>query len=321
MSEKEENELIGISVTAADAGLRLDRYLAKQSLVRSRNAAQHLISLGKVELNGEKVKKNRKISLNDYVAYTLESEAEIAIEPEDIPLDIIYEDEDIIVISKIAGMVVHPAPGHRRGTLVNALLAHTALANTGGPLRPGIVHRLDKDTSGLLVAAKTDKAYYSLIDMLKKHLIKKRYLVLVAGSFKESSGEIRAAIGRSQHNRKVMTVTSVYGKPAVTRFQVIKTYDNMTLLEASLVTGRTHQIRVHMRFIDHKIIGDPIYGSIKLGEILGISRQFLHAYKLEFEHPVSGEKMKLISRLPDDLACALKIINKIFDKQILKGDN
>lgn len=304
-------ERVELLVNKEDGGLRLDKYLAMNELINSRNIAQRLIGSGLVYINDKKVKKNQKISPGDRITFELELQKELEALPEELPLDIIYEDDDIVVISKAAGMVTHPAPGHSRGTVVNALLAHTELANTGRPTRPGIVHRLDKDTSGLMVAAKTDQAYYSLIEQLKKGLMKRRYLVLVDGEFKESSGEIKAAIGRSQHDRKIMAATSLYGREATTHFKVIKRYFNLTLLEATLETGRTHQIRVHMRLINHKVIGDPVYGSLRAGRRLGIDRQFLHAYKLEFNQPTSGKRLRFISRLPNELAQVLKILKNI----------
>jgi len=310
MADEILGEIIKVSVIEEDAELRLDKYLMKRGFTPSRNIAQRLISDGHVKVNGKKVKKNYTVVLDDAITFLPEPPGELKATPEDLELDIVYEDSDIVVVSKAAGMVTHPAPGHPGGTLVNALLSHTTLANIGGPVRPGIVHRLDKETSGLLVAARTDKAYYALVEEIKNRVMKRCYLVLVEGTFKESSGDIKAAIGRSPHNRKIMSATSYHGRDATTHFKVVKRYDNATLLEATLDTGRTHQIRVHMRLINHKVIGDPVYGAFKKGESLGIERQFLHAYKLEFIHPTTGNKLKFTARLPDDLVGALKNIRK-----------
>lgn len=278
--------------------------------IRSRNFAQRLISSGKVTVNGAAATKHTRLAPGQIIAISRADLIEEQAQAESIPLDIKYEDDDLIVVSKPAGLVTHPGVGNLTGTLVNALLAHTSLASVGAPLRPGIIHRLDKNTSGLIVAAKTDDAYYSLINLMAKREIKRYYQTLVAGRFNEISGEIIAPIGRSQSNRQLMSVLSVRGREAKTYFKVIEQFNDLTLLEVSLDTGRTHQIRVHMRFINHQVVGDPVYGSAKLGRELGINRQFLHAWKLEFNHPKTNEPLSFVSELPPDLANVLNILRK-----------
>lgn len=308
-----------ITVEDRDAGARLDVFLAQQPEIRSRSFAQRLIAAGKVRVDGVLARKNSRVALGQKIYIPIVALTPPSVEPEPIPLDIIYEDEDLIVVSKPAGMVTHPAAGNYSGTLVNALLAHTHLANAGAPLRPGIVHRLDKNTSGLIAAAKSDNTYLSLVKQLKKRQVKRYYQALVVGGFKELSGEIIAPIGRSQTNRQKMAVLPIKGRKAVTRFKVIKQFSGFALVEVSLETGRTHQIRVHMRFINHPVVGDAIYGGGKYGRNLGISRQFLHAWKLEFVHPQTNKRLSFTSPLPKDLADALFILEKrekIFDKQI-----
>ena len=310
-----------ILLTAAekDIGTRLDVFIADGCDI-TRSAAEHLIADGNITVDGvaEKVKKNMKIPAAGFeVKVTMPAPSEIETEPEDIPLDIVYEDDDIIVINKEKGMVVHPAPGNERGTLVNALLYHCAgsLSGINGVKRPGIVHRIDKDTSGLLVCAKNDRAHTVLSDMLKSHDIKREYVALCYGRIKEESGTVEGYIGRDIRDRKKRAVTSPDApdaRHAVTHYKVIGNFGNICYCSFTLETGRTHQIRVHMKSISHPIIGDALYGGDK-NEFYRehrklISGQCLHAEKISFAHPVTGEKMQFTAPLPEYFERLLEII-------------
>lgn len=287
-----------------DEGLRLDVFLAGCPGVISRSQAQQMIEAGTTRVGNVVRPKNHHLKIGDIVTYETPA-APPTVEPEQIDLKIVYEDGSLLVIDKPAGMVVHPGAGNYHGTLVHAALAHTKLANVGAPLRPGIVHRLDKGTSGLMVVAKTDQAYMALVEEIKERRVSRKYLALVRGEFGEPEGRIEAPIRRSAKDRKIMTVGLPGGREAITNFRVLASAGGYSLVEVALETGRTHQIRVHFKFINHPVIGDPAYGAPGSGEPLGLTRQFLHAYRLEFYHPVTGERMLFSIDLPEDLKKAL----------------
>lgn len=267
--------------------VRLDVYLSDK-LDYSRSNISKRIKEGKILVNEKKVKNGYILKENDIITLDLTSE-ESNIIPEDIKLDIYYEDEDIIVVNKPSGMVVHPAAGNKSGTLVNALINHTKnLSDVNGEVRPGIVHRIDKDTSGLLLVSKTNKAHNVLAALFKKHKIKRKYIALVSGVIKHDKGRIEAPIGRSNTDRKKFMVTDKNAKEAITNFKVLERYKDATLLELVLETGRTHQIRVHLSYINHPIINDKVYSK----KIINDYGQMLHAYYLGFNHPITGRFME-----------------------------
>ena len=285
-------------------GVRLDAFLAeRQELTRS--AVQRLLERGAVLVNGRSVKKNYKTRVGDEIELELPEAEPVEILPEDIPLDIRYEDEDVIVVNKPKGLVVHPAPGHWSGTLVNALMYHCkdSLSGINGQLRPGIVHRIDMDTSGLLIAAKNDFAHTALAEQLKDHSLSRVYEAVVVGGVRADSGTIDAPIGRHPVDRKKMAVTEKNSRPAVTHFEVLARYVGYTHLRLSLETGRTHQIRVHLAWRNHPILGDAVYGR---GRELGQESQCLHARSLTFRHPRSGEMVTVHSPLPEYFEEVLK---------------
>ena len=276
---------------------RLDKVIALNMEELSRTMIQEMISKGLVSVNGKVAKASYKTKLNDQIEITIENNNELDVEPENIPLKIIYEDKDVIVVDKPTGMIVHPSPGIIKGTLVNALLYHCKdLSGINGVNRPGIVHRIDKETSGLLMIAKNDIAHRSLSNQLKTHSVTRRYVALVHGIIPHVQGKIDAPIGRNPNDRQSMTVTRTNSKNAVTNFTVIKRYKSMSLIECRLETGRTHQIRVHMSYIGYPVYGDPKYGRRKDDFTHG---QFLHAKKLGFIHPVTQKYMEFESELPD----------------------
>lgn len=284
-------------------GTRLDMYLAEHCRI-SRASAQRLIDGEQVTVNGHHAKASLRLNTGDRIVAILPTPLPVSLVPEDISLKIVYEDDDLVVIDKPAGLVVHPAANQRTGTLVNALLARFPdLGGINGSLRPGIVHRLDKDTSGLIVVAKHETAHASLSRQMKQHEIKKGYVALVKGHLSPEHGAIEAPIGRHPKHRKRMAVVSG-GKEALTQYRVIKYFDNYTLLEAMPETGRTHQIRVHFSAIGHPVVGDPVYG--KKSSLLG--RQFLHAYTLGFRLPSSGEFVEFRSEIPPELEEVLEQI-------------
>ena len=280
-------------------GERLDVFLANNIDGLTRSAAQKLIDAGRVTLGGAAVRKNHRTSEDE--AYTVEQAPpdDPEAKPQEIPLVIMYEDGDIIVVDKPRGMVVHPSPGHADGTLVNALLNHCSgtLSGVGGVKRPGIVHRIDKDTSGLIIAAKNDKAHLALAAQLSSRTLTREYDAIVRGTMKSDAGTIDAPIGRHPQDRKRQAVTAKHSRPAITHYSVATLYKGYTHVKCSLETGRTHQIRVHMAHIGHPILGDAVYGRKK--PELGMSSQCLHARKLKFIHPATDEPMEICSELPE----------------------
>ena len=274
---------------------RIDKELAHHLADISRSQLQKWIEDGNVTVNGEKVKPKYKLAVGDRVVVQPEKPQKIDLEPENIPLDIVYEDDDVIVVNKPQGMVVHPAPGHPNHTLVNALLYHSPLSTINGEFRPGIVHRIDKDTSGLLMIAKNDLAHRSLAAQLKAKTNEREYVALVHGVIKEERGTIDAPLGRSKKDRKKQAVVED-GRHAVTHFKVLERFQHYTLVSCRLETGRTHQIRVHMKYIGHPLAGDPLYGPRKT---LPGNGQYLHARLLGFKHPRTGKQMTFTSPLPE----------------------
>lgn len=298
-------------VKAEEAGKRIDAYLSSKNEDISRVAIQRLIEEEKILVNDKKTKASYKVQENDKITQEEEKPQEINLKAQDIPIEIIYEDNDIIVVNKPKGLVVHPANGNPDGTLVNAIMAicKDSLSGIGGEIRPGIVHRLDKDTSGILVVAKNDKAHINMSEQIKNHTVKKTYIALVRGIVKENEATINMPIGRSTKDRKKMAVTK-NGKEAITHFKVIKRYpnENCTLLEVRIETGRTHQIRVHLAQIGYPVIGDATYSSGKnKWEVQG---QCLHAKSLEFKHPITQKEMFLEAELPKYLQKIIKELDK-----------
>ncbi len=290
-----------INLTADEKyiGARVDKWLAEVLDDMSRSAIQKLCDDKRVVLNGKAVNKNYKISQGDEFIINLPRPQELDLIPQNIPIDIVYEDENLLVVNKPKGMVVHPAPGNYDGTLVNALLYHCKgrLSSINGVIRPGIVHRIDKDTSGLLVVAKDDISHASLSEQIKSHSFDRFYQAVVYGRIKDETGTVDAPIGRHPIDRKKMCVTDKNSKEAVTHYHVIKNYRDFTHLRLKLETGRTHQIRVHMSYIGHPVAGDPVYGNKKV--ITELNGQCLHAQTIEFVHPVTGQKMFFESQLPE----------------------
>jgi len=284
--------------TADISGERLDAFLARCGSGLTRSAAQKLIEEGNVRRNGKPGKKNDKLNIGDEISVTFPEPKEVDIVAKEIPLDIVYEDEDVVVINKPKGLVVHPAAGHQDDTLVNGLLYAMGdeLSGINGELRPGIVHRIDKDTSGLLAVAKNDLAHTVLASQLKDHSMHRVYDAVVVGSFREDSGTVNAPIGRHPTDRKKMCVTARNSKEAVTHWEVVKRYRGYTHIRCKLETGRTHQIRVHMAHIGHPILGDTVYGHKKAE--LGQSSQCLHAGSLCFTHPRDGRPILVFADLP-----------------------
>ncbi|MBQ5607639.1 MAG: RluA family pseudouridine synthase [Oscillospiraceae bacterium] len=288
-----------MTLIADVSGERLDAFLARSAEGLTRSAAQRLLEEGCVRLNGKPGKKNDKLNMGDTVSLEIPEARPVDIVPKDIPLDIVYEDEDVLVINKPKGLVVHPAAGHQEDTLVNGLLFSRAdqLSGINGELRPGIVHRIDKDTSGLLAVAKNDLAHTVLASQLKDHSMARTYEAIVCGNLKEDAGTVDAPIGRHPTDRKKMCVTQRGGKEAVTHWQVVARYRGYTHVRCNLETGRTHQIRVHMAHMGHPILGDTVYGHKK--PELGQSSQCLHAGVLCFAHPRDGHPVVVMADLPD----------------------
>ena len=292
-------------------GERLDAFLARSVPDLSRSAAQKLIEDGQVSRNGKPGKKNDKLNVGDAVSYEIPEPKAVDIAPKEMPLDIVYEDDDLLVINKPKGLVVHPAAGHSDDTLVNGLLYALGddLSGINGELRPGIVHRIDKDTSGLLAVAKNDLAHTVLASQLKDHSMARTYEAIVCGVMKEDSGTVDAPIGRHPSDRKKMCVTQRNSKPAVTHWEVIRRYRGYTHIRCKLETGRTHQIRVHMAYIGHPILGDTVYGHKKAE--LGQSSQCLHAGTLCFAHPRDGHPVVVYAELPQYFKDVLKKLEKM----------
>ncbi len=302
-------EEIKITVTKND-NIRIDKYLCEKLETFTRNNIANLIDKEMVSVNGKKVKSNYKPKLNDEITLTVPDPVMLDVKAEEIPLEIVYEDDDILVINKPKGMVVHPAAGNYEGTLVNALLGYCkdSLSEINGVIRPGIVHRIDKDTSGLLLVAKTNRAHLSLAEQIKQHSAKREYLALVIGEVKED-GTVNAPIGRSEKDRKKMAVTYKNSKEAITHYTVKERYNGYTLLHCRLETGRTHQIRVHMSHIGKPILGDMVYGPKK--QKFNLDGQMLHAFKIGFTHPVTKEPMTFETELPEYF---LEILDKLSKK-------
>ena len=298
-----------LTAATEHAGVRLDAFLSADGAL-TRSQAARLIAEGRVRVNGKPVAKSARLSGGETVTVDVPQLRETALPPQDIPLDVVYEDDDVIVVNKPTGLVVHPAPGHPDGTLVNALLHHCgdSLSGIGGEKRPGIVHRIDRDTSGLIIAAKNDAAHLALSAQLKDHSLSRTYECLVTGNMKQDSGTVDAPIGRSSADRKKMAVVPT-GRRAVTHWEVVARYPGVTHLRCRLETGRTHQIRVHMAYIGHPILGDTVYGAKK--PVPGLTGQCLHATGLRFVHPRTGEPVELHCPLPPEFTAMLqKLQNK-----------
>lgn len=288
-----------LTVDNDSSGKRIDKFISESIGDFSRSYIAGLIEEGCVLVNGKKISKSYKVSVDDEVVADIDEPRELEAVPENIPLDIVYEDDDVIVINKPKGMVVHPAAGNEGGTLVNALLYHCRgkLSGINGVLRPGIVHRIDKNTSGLLVVAKSDRAHASLSEQIKEHSMTREYRAVIYGHLKEHEGIVDAPIGRSTNDRKKMCVTDKNSKKAVTHFEVLEDYRDFSYIRCVLETGRTHQIRVHMSYLGHPLAGDDVYGPKKI--ITELSGQCLHAMKLGFKHPISDKYMEFTADLPD----------------------
>ena len=287
-----------LTLTADRPGERADALLARLVPDLTRSAAQKLLERGAVTLNGRPVRKNDRPAPGDVLEVVLPDPEPIDVRPQDIPLDVVYEDGDVIVVNKPVGLVVHPAPGHPDGTLVNALLYHcgTSLSGINGELRPGIVHRIDRDTSGLIIAAKNDRAHLALAAQLQDHSLARTYEAVAVGSLREDSGTVDAPIGRHPVDRKKMAIDRKNGREAVTHWTVLARYPGCTHVECRLETGRTHQIRVHLASIGHPLLGDTVYGAKK--PVPGLAGQCLHARRLRFVHPATGEPVELECPLP-----------------------
>ena len=300
-----------MTFTADRDAERLDAFLARSLENMSRSAVQKLLEEGYVTRNGSRAKKNDRLSTGDQISVTLPEPKKLDVQAKDIPLDIVYEDEDVLVINKPKGLVVHPAAGHSDDTLVNGLLyaRADALSGINGVLRPGIVHRIDKDTSGLLAVAKNDLAHTVLASQLKDHTMARTYEAIVCGNFKEDSGTVDAPIGRHPTDRKKMCVTQRNGKEAVTHWEVIARYRGYTHVRCRLQTGRTHQIRVHMAHIGHPILGDTVYGHKK--PELGQDSQCLHAGVLCFRHPRDGRPVMVMAPLPQYFESVIRKLEKL----------
>jgi 23S rRNA pseudouridine1911/1915/1917 synthase len=322
-----------LDVSDEDAGLRLDRFLAKRVPEHSRSFLARLIAEGEVRVDGLAARPAEILKAGHRVSLRIPPPEPLELEPEAIPLDILYEDDDLAVVDKPAGLVAHPAAGHRKGTLVHSLLHHLgALSGVGGRLRPGLVHRLDKDTSGLLVVAKNDGSHRRLSESLAAREVQREYLALVWGRLERSEGRIDAPIGRDPRQRKRMAVVTAGGRPAITSYSRVDSYAGFDYIRLKLGTGRTHQIRVHMAHLGHPVLGDPLYGGRRsrmrgrsgaeralCRQLLSIlERQALHAWRLRFEHPVSGEWLEFESPLHRDMQDALALLR---DPALAEGES
>ena len=299
-------------VSQEEKGKRLDAYISSADTDITRTSAQRLIEDGNILVNGKNAKVSYKIQENDKISVEIPEPKQIELKAQDIPIEIVYEDSDIIVVNKPKGMVVHPANGNPDGTLVNAIMAicKDSLSGIGGEIRPGIVHRIDKDTSGLLIVAKNDNAHVKMSEQIKNHEVKKTYIALVRGVFKENEATIDMPIGRSTSDRKKMAVNK-NGKNAITHIKVLKRFDKYTLLQVNIETGRTHQIRVHLSHIGYPIVGDYTYSNGK--NEFDVVGQCLHAQKLEFKHPITQKDMCLEAELPQYFK---DILDKLKDREI-----
>lgn len=308
----EPNKSFILKVTSKDNGRRIDQFLAESDLPLSRSRAKHLIEQKMILLNQRAIKPGARLKSGDTISGTLPEPQPLTLKPEPIPLYILYEDASIIVIDKPAGMVVHPAPGNPTGTLVNALLHHCKdLSGINGALRPGIVHRLDKETSGVMAVAKDDEAYHQLARQFKNRRVEKVYLAVVYGNVKGDEGLIDAPIGRHPDQRKKMTIRMKKGRTALTRWKVLERFGSFTLLEIHPLTGRTHQIRVHLTSMGHPLLKDPLYGKRGKSEIVDdpklkeclkrINRQALHAHRIGFDHPRTGQRVEFVAPIPEDM--------------------
>lgn len=300
------SEFIELTAGTENSGIRIDKYISGNIMELTRSAVQGLLEKNKILVNGVSVSKNYKLKSGDRIAVEIPEPQSMDAVPENIPLDIVYEDSDLLVVNKPKGMVVHPAHGNYNGTLVNALLYHCgdSLSGINGVIRPGIVHRIDKNTSGLLIVAKNDKSHLRLAEQIKEHSFTREYEAVATGYFKETSGTIDAPIGRHRTDRKKMCVTTENSRNAVTHYSVIKQYGGFAHVKLKLETGRTHQIRVHLSYIGHPVLGDDVYGK----PYRNLDGQCLHARKIGFIHPATGEYMEFTSELPDYFR---KVIDKL----------
>ncbi|MBO5320227.1 MAG: RluA family pseudouridine synthase [Ruminococcus sp.] len=303
------SEIITLTAAAEDAGIRLDKYISDNIAELTRSAVQGLCESGDVSVNGKNAAKNYKIRSGDCISVNIPDPQPMDAVPEDIPLDIVYEDSDLLVVNKPKGMVVHPAHGNYTGTLVNALLHHCgdSLSGINGVIRPGIVHRIDKNTSGLLIVAKNDASHLKLAEQIKEHSFTREYEAVAAGYFKETSGMIDAPIGRHKIDRKKMCVTTENSRNAVTHYEVLRQFGGYAHVRLRLETGRTHQIRVHLAYLGHPVLGDDVYGK----PYKGIDGQCLHARKIGFIHPSTGDYMEFTSGLPDYFSSILDKLGKM----------
>ena len=305
-------ETITVQANENDKGKRIDSFLNEVIEDATRSYIQKIIDGGYVEITGKKnTKSGNKLKGTETIVVNLPEDETLDLIPEDIPLEIIYEDSDIVVINKAPNMVVHPAHGNYNGTLVNALLYHIKdLSTINGVIRPGIVHRLDKDTSGVIVVAKHDEAHTTLSDMFKEKTLEKTYVCIAKGIFKDKSGRIETLIGRDPRDRKKMAVVTENGKIAISNYEVLDESKNYSLVKVRIETGRTHQIRVHMKSLNHPILGDATYGN----STDGIARQMLHAYRLKFTHPISKKEMVVTAPIPEDFKRAAKFAGLDIEK-------
>lgn len=305
-------ETITVQANENDRGKRIDSFLNEVIEDATRSYIQKIIDGGYVEITGKKTTKSgNKLKGTETIVVNLPEEETLDLIPEDIPLEIIYEDSDIVIINKAPNMVVHPAHGNYNGTLVNALLYHIKdLSTINGVIRPGIVHRLDKDTSGVIVVAKHDEAHTTLSDMFKEKTLEKTYVCIAKGIFKDKSGRIETLIGRDPRDRKKMAVVTENGKIAISNYEILDESKNYSLVKVRIETGRTHQIRVHMKSLNHPILGDATYGN----STDGIDRQMLHAYRLKFTHPISKKEMVVTAPIPEDFKRAAKFAGLDIEK-------
>lgn len=296
-----------VTVTAEQSGQRADQFLSQNLDNLTRSAAQKLLENGHVLRGGKPIKKNDRIGAGDELSILIPDPAPVELVPQDIPLDIVYEDEDVVVVNKPVGLVVHPAPGHPDGTLVNALLYHcgAGLSGINGEKRPGIVHRIDRDTSGLIIAAKNDAAHLSLAEQLQDHSLYREYEAVIIGNLREDTGTVDLPMARHPQDRKKMAVNHLNGRRAVTHWTVLERFSGYSHIQCRLETGRTHQIRLHLAAVGHPVLGDPVYGGERKGfpELLG---QCLHARRLSFVHPRTGERMTVACDLPPYFTATLE---------------